>query len=58
MPFPEGRGPNDYSLARQGLGGELSSLDHRLYCGDGKTSKPQAVSDAALRLIVQCGPGS
>jgi hypothetical protein len=52
MSFPEGRGPNDYSLTRQCLGGELSTLYHRLHGSDGKASKPQAVSDAALRLIV------
>jgi hypothetical protein len=52
MPLAEGGGSNDYPLTRQGLGGESSTFNHRLHGGDGKTSKPQAVSDAALRLIV------
>jgi hypothetical protein len=52
MPLAEGRGPNHYSLTRQGLGGEPSTLHYGLHGSDGKTSKPQAVSDAVLRLIV------
>ena len=50
MAFAEDRGADNKVLARQRLGRETATLNHRLYGSDGESAKAQSFRDVRVVL--------